>query len=359
MTHSSGTVATDGQVAPTETNLLRTLTPVLAGWRVVLGLPLVFGLITAIITLFVRSKYTAVASFVPETSQDTQLPSGLAGIIGQLGINLPLGGSLSGDFFGEVLTSRELLTATLTSTFRDSTRGGPVRDTTLLAILDPRGRTERERIENAIRDFRDDVSVKVDRRSGLISLNVSGRPSQLVADVANRMLVLLNEFNLKRRQSRSAAQRRFVGERLDVAEQELRKAEDTQLRFLTDNRRYRDSPLLSFEAERLALVVSLRQEIFQTLSREFEQARIAEVRDTPLLTVVDRAVAPVRRSSPKRVLLVVLAMLGGLCVALTAVFVQEYRKAVSQQDADGYGEFAAAWADFRRSSRLRRLPADR
>ena len=358
MIESRGTVARDGQVAPTETNLLRTLTPVLAGWRVVLGLPLAFGAITAIIVLIVRPKYTAVASFVPETSQETQLPSGLAGLIGQLGINLPFGGSQSGDFFGEVLTSRQLLTATLTSTFRDSTKGSPVRDTTLLAILDPRGRTEAARLENAIRDLKDDISVKVDRRSGLISLSVSGRPSQLVADVANRMLVLLNEFNLGRRQSRSGAQRRFVGQRLEVAEQELRKAEDAQLRFLTENRRYRDSPLLSFESERLARVVSLRQEIFQTLSREFEQARIAEVRDTPLLTVVDQAVAPVRRSSPKRVLLVVLAMLGGLCVALVAVFVREYRKAVSQQDADGYGEFAAAWADFRRSARLRRLPAD-
>jgi len=357
LTHGRGTVAPDGQgPPPSEGNLLRTLTPMLAGWRVVLGLPLAFGLITAIIVLIVRPKYTAVASFVPETSQETQLPSGLAGIIGQLGINLPLGGSLSGDFFSAVLTSRELLTATMTSTFRDSTSG---RDTTLLAILDPRGRTDRERLENAIRDFKDDISVRVDRRSGLISLSVSGRPSQLVADVANRMLMLLNDFNLKRRQSRSGAQRRFVGQRLEVVERELREAEDAQLRFLTANRRYRESPLLSFEAERLARVVSFRQEIFQTLSREFEQARIAEVRDTPLLTVVDQAIAPVRRSSPKRVLLVLLAMLGGACVALVAIFLGEYRKAVRQQDADGYGEFAAAWADFRRGARLRRLPLDR
>src|SRR5439155_7289608 len=65
--------------------------------------------------------------------------------------------------------------------------------------------------------------------------------------------------------------------------------------------------------------VALRQQIFTALSEAFEQARIEEVRDTPILTVVD---APSVPAIPEPRLLLVktfLAFLGAFGLGVVAI----------------------------------------
>ncbi len=62
------------------------------------------------------------------------------------------------------------------------------------------------------------------------------------------------------------------------------------------------------------------------LAKAFEEARIAEARDIPVLTVIDSAVTPVRRSFPRRKLNVVLGlMLGGLLGLAASIFLDHGR----------------------------------
>jgi uncharacterized protein involved in exopolysaccharide biosynthesis len=172
------------------------------------------------------------------------------------------------------------------------------------------------------------------------------------------MVELLNQFNLERLQSQSRARRQFAQERRDEAEKELKDAESEQLRFLQTNRRYADSPLLSFEEQRLARQVQLRQDVFMTLTREYEQARIAEVRDTPLLTVIDQAVPPERRSFPPRKLIVLLVMIASALTGVTLAYLRELQRAVQLEDRPEYRSFQQAWRaarnDLRAALRLRR-----
>src|SRR5207249_3673934 len=159
-------------------------------------------------------------------------------------------------------------------------------------------------------------------------------------------------------QSQSRERRRFVGERLQQAERELRDAEAQHLRFLQANRRYAGSPLLAFEENRLTRQVQLRQEVFQTLTREYEEARIAEVQDTPLLTTIDPAVPPDRRTSPRRKLMVLLAAIASGLTALALAYVGEYHRTAQAQDGSQYRNFLEAWrdatAEFRAALRLRK-----
>ena len=53
-------------------------------------------------------------------------------------------------------------------------------------------------------------------------------------------------------------------------------------------------PELNFQQERLQRQVQLQQQLYTTLSQSFEQAKIEEVRDTPVITVVEPPEAPVR-----------------------------------------------------------------
>jgi uncharacterized protein involved in exopolysaccharide biosynthesis len=57
----------------------------------------------------------------------------------------------------------------------------------------------------------------------------------------------------------------------------------------------------------------MAQELYTSIAREYELARLAEVNDTPVITVLDAATVPMRRSAPRRTLLVLIAgMLAGV-----------------------------------------------
>jgi uncharacterized protein involved in exopolysaccharide biosynthesis len=158
----------------------------------------------------------------------------------------------------------------------------------------------------------------------------------------------LNQFNLERRQSQSREQRRFTGERLAEAEQDLRQSERTELAFLQRNRDYSSSPMLTFEAGRLARDVQVKQELFLTLSKAHTEARIAEVRDTPVLTVVDSAVAPFRRARPQRTLGTLIAMTIGAVIGIGLAYVVDFRKRAARERHPDYLAMREAWAQARR-----------
>jgi tyrosine-protein kinase Etk/Wzc len=327
-----------------EPSLLASLTPLIRAWKLLLAIPLLAGVIAAGVAFVLPPSYTAATTFVPAVGgTGTALPGGLAGLATQFGISVGGSNSLSPDFFAEVLASRELLRTTLLAEFDDPERPGSGKP--LLDLLKVRGRTPAGRIDNGIRQLERDISQRVDRRTGIVTLSVRGRSPVLAAAVANRMVELLNKFNLERLQSQSRERRRFAEERRDQSERELRDAEARQLRFLQSNRRFADSPLLSFEENRLARQVQLRQEVFQTLTREYEEARIAEVRDTPLLTIIDTAVAPDRRTFPQRKLIVFLTMVAAGLTTVACIYVAEYGRAAEVASAAEYRSFIQAWSN--------------
>ena len=135
------------------------------------------------------------------------------------------------------------------------------------------------------------------------------------------------------------------------AEGELREAERAQLRFLQTNRQYLGSPLLEFQAAQLERTVQVKQEVFLTLTKAYEEARIAEVRDTPVLTVIDPAVPPSMRSRPKRVLGVTVALIVGGLLGIALVYIGAFRHRVRRDATPDYVDFQAAWDEARGRSR--------
>src|SRR3989442_2929052 len=258
------------------------LVPLLQHWKTVLGAPLTAGFLTATICAVVHPTYTATTTFTAEVSSGSILPANLAAIAGRFGLPSGRTGTSQPDFFADVLTSKEILIAMLQTLFSDD-RYSPPTQRELLDILRVKGKTSRERLGKGVRKLEGLVHASFSTRTDIVTLNVDGPTAQLAADMANRMVQLLDSFNIVRRQYQSRELRRFAGERLAEAQRELRAAEDSNLRFLQVNRRFTDSPVLVFQANRLERDVDLRQEIVLTLAREYEEARIAEHRDVPLL----------------------------------------------------------------------------
>jgi capsule polysaccharide export protein KpsE/RkpR len=101
----------------------------------------------------------------------------------------------------------------------------------------------------------------------------------------------------------------------------LRASEDRLLAFSQANRRIQDSPDLIAQRARLERDVTMQQQIYTTLAQAYEQAKIEEVRDTPVLTVITPPEVPARpdsrRLAVKGALLTALLLLFGVGVAIT------------------------------------------
>jgi tyrosine-protein kinase Etk/Wzc len=337
--------------APTsaeDVSLIQLLTPLVRRWRLIAGTAIVCAAVAAVVLFLQRPVYTAQTSFTPETPNNASLTSslaGLAGLAGQMGISVPSAGSVSPDFFAMVLHSREILRSTLRTEFADPTSDSSRVRRSLLDILKVRGKTPEQRLQEGTRRLEHQTEVVIDRRTGIVSLAVEMPSPDLAAAVANLMVEQLNRFNLERRQSQSREERRFSGERLATAERELRAAEQAHLAFLQRNRVYTESPLLNFEANRLSREVQLKQEVFLTLTKSYEQARIAEVRDTPVLTVIDSAVAPVKRTRPRRMLGVLIAFMVGGLIGTAAAYVVDLRARGRWRGRSDYRELQEAWEE--------------
>jgi uncharacterized protein involved in exopolysaccharide biosynthesis len=297
------------------------LGPVRRRWRLVAVCSLVAGVLAALVSLVLPPVYTAQTTFTPVASSQG-VSGGLAslvGLAGQLGLSgLASGGSISPEYFAEVLRSRSILEATLQSKFPTGDSAAVERP--LLDILKVDAPSPRGRMEQGTWALDRLVLASVDKRTGVISLRVKSRSPAVAAGVANRMVQLLNEFNLDRRQVQSREQRRFTGERTQQALEELRGAEAALLRFLQANREYAGSPLLEYQYSKLQREVAVKQEIYLTLAKAYEEARIAEARDIPVLTIIDEAVPPVLRSSPRRKLNTMVGLFLGAIAGLAVVF---------------------------------------
>lgn len=300
-----------------EISVLEVMNALLRRWRLLVTAPVVCAALAAAVALILPPTFIANTAFVPEPEIRTQgLPGGLAGLASEFGIGAGTAGE-SPDFYADVLASRTLRDQLLTTRVDDPRTETPDDSVTLLEILPIRGKSEAERLERGRRKVADIVTISLRRQTGVVSVSAETRYPVLSATIANRAVELLSRFNLGTRQSRAQSRRLFVEGRLAEATEELRAAERDEQAFLERNRQFRGSPQLEFEHGRLQRRVAIKQDVLATLNRQYEEARIQQVNDTPVITVIDRAVTPERKANPKRVMITLVGF--GLGVVLSGV----------------------------------------
>lgn len=301
--------------------------------RISLGFPAVLGLLGFLFFQFFGS-YVAESSLTP--GQSGLSLSSLAGLAAQFGVNIPAGAGTqdrSIDFYVAVLRSPELLAEVGRSEYRFAKEPGG-RDSlngSLIQLLDIGGDTPEDRLRGVIKVLENRVSVTSDRLAGIIVIRVKSPWRELAQQVNRRMLELLNQFNVQKRQSMALAERQFVEQRLAGAQAELVAAEDSVQRFLEQNRTYQNSPRLAFEVARLQRRVDLRQQVYTTLAQSYEQARIEEVRNTPIITIIQRPELYTRRSRSQFKMGLLAAFVGAV-MSLSLVLFLEF---VGQQPQIG------------------------
>lgn len=341
--------------APSSVSLLEFANVLLRHRRMIVLLPVLTALLLGGAALLQDRSYSASASFLPQGAMGAS-GGAAATVARQFGVDLtPARAGESPDFYVHLLQGREILRQAVESEYTVLAEGER-RVGTLVEIwaIEEDGLTPRWRV--AVERLRQQASVSVDRQTGVVDLAVSADSPELAEQIATRLLELLSQFNLEVRQTQAREEGEFVNARLQEAQADLRAAEEALQEFLQSNREFQNSPTLLFEHDRLQRQVRLRQELVNSLALSLEQARIEQVRNTPVLTVVADpmgSAAPVARGTVARALLGL--FLGGVLAVLIA-FAREFGRRSRAEEPHHYREFdelkREAVADLRHPHRV-------
>lgn len=338
----------DGPLAPAtadEGGFLVFVNRLLQRWRLILYVALAVGFITGVILFFGPANYTSGGSFIPEAQSSTA-----GALAAQFGLSTGESPTESADFYADILKSRTILEPALTKRFTipdgKSTKTG-----TLLDLLDIRGKTPALRIENGLKELKNLVAVVPNRRTSVIRVSMTTESPELSKMVAEYLISLVGDFNLNKRQSRARIERQFLSERVDVTRAELRHAEDELERFIESHRQYKASPSQVFISDRLERDVRQREALFTQLQSSLEQARVDEVRKTPVITVVDSARVPAKRDAKGTIGVAAAMSIAAILATILALFTLDWlQRGVAERDEQRvvlYGRLLSIWDKLR------------
>jgi uncharacterized protein involved in exopolysaccharide biosynthesis len=228
-----------------------------------------------------RSWRTEV-SFRPQGNESST--GRLSSLAAQFGVSVPAGAREdSPEFYVELVRSRAFMTRLADTPLPDAEDG----TVSLPELVGIEGGSPEEVEERTVRWLQERaVSASTGMETGVVRVAVTTEWPAVSAALAEAVIAEVNRFNSAVRRSQASAEREFVGKQLKSARGELQAAEDSLRRFLEANRQFQNSPQLRFEHDRLQRDVDMRQQLFASLNEAFQQARISEVRNTPVINVL-------------------------------------------------------------------------
>jgi uncharacterized protein involved in exopolysaccharide biosynthesis len=279
--------------------------------RRLIALTTLLSLSVPVAMLFQSREYTAISSFSPRSRR---VQASLSGLAAQIGFNIPSAeAGESPAFYADLATARSILAQAVASEYRLQTDTG-VATGDLIGLLRVRGNSPGMRRDAAIRKMAEATNASLAMKTGVITLRVTTPNRHLSAAINQRILDLLSLWNLQTRQN---------------------------------------SPELSFEQQRLSRDVTMRQQIYSSLAQAYEQSRIEEARDTPVITVIVPPEIPIKPNS--RGLLAAVVLSGMLGLSVGTIFALGWTGIVRSKD-----ESPRAFEELRRqvsavTARIRRF----
>jgi uncharacterized protein involved in exopolysaccharide biosynthesis len=153
------------------------------------------------------------------------------------------------------------------------------------------------------------LKIEMSQKTGLLTYSIETKDAQVSADILNTITAELNNFLLSKKTTNAGEQRKWIEKRMREVKHDLEKAENVLKEFREKNRRVTDSPQLLLEQGRFQREVSLQEVISTTLQQQYEVARIEEIKNVPIINVLDEAKPAAEKNSPKRRIFVTVGFL--------------------------------------------------
>ena len=176
--------------------------------------------------------------------------------------------------------------------------------------------------EKALNYLSDQIEVIENRKTGLIEILVSLEDPLISADISNFIGEQVQAYIQKENSAHATKEKDFIENRLKIVKGELIILEEELKIFSERNRGYEESPELYMMYSRLFREVEAKKQVAITLQQQLELARIEEVKQSPILHILDQAEVPARKSAPNRLLFLIVGGIIGMIGSIFATFMR-------------------------------------
>lgn len=369
--------------------------------RLVIGAPIVCGVLALLASFLMTPIFTSTAKILPPQQQQS---SGVAAMLGQLGGLAGAAGGLAGlkspnDLYVGLLESR---------TVAD----------TLIARFDLKTRYQKKTMDDTRKELAANSVVADLKKGGFITIIVSDKEAKFAADLANAYVDELTKLTQSIALTEASQRRVFFEKQLQMARDQLADAEITlrstqektglirpesqvqaiittvaqlkgtiaakeiqgramrtfateknpelrrleeelvgmkaQLAKLESNSTSKEGdfmvpvgkiPQAGVEYVRAMRNVKYYETIFELLAKQFELAKIDEAKDSSLIQILDKAIPAEHKSKPSRAMIAILGALAGALLGIVLVMIRS-AYGNSQKDAESrrrWQELRLAW----------------
>ncbi len=292
--------------------------------RTLIFSPFVLVSIVSVYVFFLAPRvYTSSAKILPISENNSNL-SNLSGLASQFGMNLPTGGEIQWDeLYPEIVRSEKLMEILVQKSFQTEKYQD---EQTLLQLLDIENnyRDESSKLKLAVEDLKEMIIVQKDRFSPVVSLHVEAFEPRLARDLATEVIAESGKILLDLKTKKVQEKRIFIEARIEEVFNALQEAEKAEEQFRLENKNIIQSPTLTMKIKRLFREVELQNSLYVSLKSQYENAKIEEVQEAAMIQVIDGPLKPVRLTSPRIAISLILALFFGLSLAVFIIYTKEF-----------------------------------
>ncbi|WP_028526440.1 GNVR domain-containing protein [Runella limosa] len=174
-------------------------------------------------------------------------------------------------------------------------------------LLDPKKSSKAYELtknqQDLVTNIQERVQASFDRKSGVISINVKMPDPVVAATITQRTVEYLKNYVTSYRTDKARNQVKFFENQVADAKRRYQNAESKLAQF-RDFNRFLALQTAKIEEQRLQAEFLLSQNLYNNLTQQFEQAKIRVEEETPVFKTLEPATIPLKRSEPKRSLIV-------------------------------------------------------
>lgn len=337
-----------------EIDLVQLVKTIWAGRRTIIYSIIACTLIGLVIAFTSPVKYTASATLLPSSDKKTSNLGGLSALAGMAGINIgAMMGDASGipaDLYPQIVNSypfqKELIYKKyslekfpepktlfdVANDKKDLSIGSVVLKYTLklpwtikeaifaknspTTTLSNNGDVSKivylsKEEEKALELTNNSTTVTVDKKSGLVNIEVEMSEALLSAQMAEAVIEQLQQYIINYKTSQVRENLNFVQSRYDEKKAEYENAR-RQFFDYKDSHRNQVAERVDVEFQQLNDNYDLSSTVLKGLAQQLEQAKITVKEETPVFTVIEPVQVPLIKSAPKKSLILAVSIfLGG------------------------------------------------
>ena len=309
-------------------SVLTLIKPVVDHRASILKYTFIIAITVTLASFLVRNKYTAAAVILPDIDILTaaQKFGSLQDIASSVGFNI--GVTSPSQLYSDILVSETILRPVIFRRYVTSSSNQPLN---LIEFWGYDSDDSLKNYERCLKRLREKViNIDVNKKTGILTLAVETTESTLSSDIVNAMVTQLDVYQRNFRRTNAYEQRKFLDQRMGEVQADLERSENELQDFREKNRRILDSPLLSLQESRLGRSVDVNTALYLELRKQYELVKLDEIKNTPVVQVLDYARITAEKSSPKRLWILILSALCTFCCSsLYYVYADNFRRSIA------------------------------